>query len=145
MSGHSKWHSIKHKKAAVDAKRGKIFSKLAREIAVATRFGGADPASNPRLRTVLQEAKSYNMPNDNINRAIKKGTGETGAASYESIVYEAFAPGGVALLVEVLTDNKNRSGAEIRAIPWPRVSSFITVRRSGISPGGASTCHPAAC
>jgi YebC/PmpR family DNA-binding regulatory protein len=116
MSGHSKWASIKHKKSATDAKRGKIFSKLIKEITVAARLGGGDPAANPRLRTVILKAKEVNMPADNIKRAIQKGTGELPGVSYEEIVYEGYGPGGVAVMVEVLTDNKNRAVSEIRHI-----------------------------
>jgi YebC/PmpR family DNA-binding regulatory protein len=116
MSGHSKWASIKHKKSANDAKRGKIFTKIIKEIMVAARTGGGDADSNARLRTALLKAKSANMPKDNIERAIKKGTGETGDVEYHEIIYEAYAPGGVALLIDVLTDNRNRTAAEIRNI-----------------------------
>lgn len=116
MSGHSKWSSIKHKKAATDAKRGKIFSKLIKEITVAARMGGGDPDSNPRLRTAITAAKSENMPKDNIERAIKKGTGELEGVSYEESIYEGYGPGGAAVLVESLTDNKNRAVADIRSI-----------------------------
>lgn len=115
MSGHSKWASIKHKKAATDQKRGKLFSKIIKEITVAARMGGGDSASNPRLRTALQAAKGANMPQDNMERAVKKGTGELPGVSYEEVVYEGYGPGGVALLIEVTTDNKNRTVAEIRA------------------------------
>ncbi len=114
MSGHSKWSTIKRKKGALDAKRGRIFSKLAKEISVAARLGGGDPTANPRLRTVLLEAKNQNMPKENVDRAIKKGTGELPGSSYEEVRYEGYAPGGVAVLIEVLTDNKNRTVAEIR-------------------------------
>ncbi len=114
MSGHSKWSSIKHKKAAVDAKRGKIFTKVIREITVAARQGGGDPEANPRLRTAIQAAKAVNMPQDNIHRAIQKGTGEGEGTSFEEIVYEGYGPGGVAILCTVLTDNKNRTVAELR-------------------------------
>jgi YebC/PmpR family DNA-binding regulatory protein len=114
MSGHSKWSTIKRKKGALDAKRGKIFSKLAKEITVAARLGGGDPAANPRLRTVLMASRTANMPSDNIDRAIKKGTGELPGVSYEESRYEAYGPGGVALLIDVLTDNKNRTLGEIR-------------------------------
>ncbi len=114
MSGHSKWHSIRHKKAAVDAKRGKIFTRLIKEISVAARLGGGDLDANPRLRTAVQAAKAANMPQDNINRAIKKGTGELPGVSYEAVNYEGYGPGGVAVFVEALTDNKNRTVAEIR-------------------------------
>ena len=114
MSGHSKWSSIKHKKGAADAKRGKIFSKLIKEITVAARLGGGDPDGNPRLRTAIQAAKSENMPKDNIERAIKKGTGELEGTSYEEVNYEAYGPGGVAILIDCLTDNKNRTVADIK-------------------------------
>jgi YebC/PmpR family DNA-binding regulatory protein len=116
MSGHSKWHSIKHKKAAVDAKRGKAFSRVIKEITIAARLGGGDPDGNPRLRTAIQNAKSVNMPQDNITRAIKKGTGELPGVSYDEVTYEGYGPGGVAIMVEIMTDNKNRSVAEIRHI-----------------------------
>ena len=116
MSGHSKWHSIRHKKGATDAKRGKIFTKLIREITVAARLGGADPDANPRLRTVMLKAREANMPRDNIDRAIKKGTGGGDGMDFHELLYEAYGPGGVALLIQVLTDNKNRSAAEIRNI-----------------------------
>ncbi|GAB6064307.1 YebC/PmpR family DNA-binding transcriptional regulator [Deferrisoma palaeochoriense] len=114
MAGHSKWANIKHKKAREDAKRGKIFSKLAKEITVAAKLGGGDPDGNPRLRRAIETARSFNMPKDNIERAIKKGTGEGGGADYEQITYEGYGPGGVAVLVEVLTDNRNRTVGEIR-------------------------------
>ena len=117
MSGHSKWSSIKHKKGALDAKRGKIFTKLIKEITVAARMGGSgDPDANPRLRTAIAAAKSENMPKDNIERAIKKGTGELEGVNYEESVYEGYGPGGAAVLVESLTDNKNRAVADIRHI-----------------------------
>ena len=117
MSGHSKWSSIKHKKSAVDAKRGKIFTKLIKEITVAARVGGGgDPAANPRLRTAIAAAKAENMPKENIERAIKKGTGELEGVNYEESVYEGYGPGGAAVLVESLTDNKNRAVADIRHI-----------------------------
>ena len=114
MSGHSKWHSIKHKKGAADAKRGKVFTKIIKELTVATRVGGGDPDSNPRLRTVIAEAKSVNMPAGNIKRAIRRGTGEEPGVSYEEATYEGYGPGGVALMVDVLTDNKKRIVSEIR-------------------------------
>lgn len=114
MSGHSKWSTIKRKKGAIDAKRGKIFSRLAKEISVAARMGGGDPAMNPRLRTVLMAAKAQNMPKDNVERAVKKGTGEIEGVSYEEIRYECYGPAGVALIVDVLTDNRNRSVADVR-------------------------------
>ncbi len=116
MSGHSKWASIKHKKAKVDAQRGRIFTKLIREITVAARVGGGDPGGNPRLRTAILAAKAVNMPADNIDRAVKKGTGELEGVTYEEITYEGYGPGGVAVLVEIVTDNKNRAVGEIRKI-----------------------------
>ena len=116
MSGHSKWAGIKHKKAKGDAQRGRIFTKLIREMTIAARVGGGDPAGNPRLRTAIQAAKAVNMPSDNIERAIKKGTGELEGVTYEEIAYEGYGPGGVAVLVEVVTDNKNRAVGEIRKI-----------------------------
>ncbi|MDH4185274.1 MAG: YebC/PmpR family DNA-binding transcriptional regulator [Nitrospinota bacterium] len=116
MSGHSKWSTIKHKKAAIDAKRGQKFTKIIKEITVAARLGGGDPGANPRLRTAIISAKSVNMPGDNIDRAIKKGTGELPGVSYEEFTYEGYGVGGVAVLVEVMTDNKNRTVAEIRTI-----------------------------
>ncbi len=116
MSGHSKWSTIKHKKGAQDAKRGKIFTRLIKEITVAARMGGGDPASNPRLRSAIQTAKGENLPKDRIERAIKKGTGELEGAHYEEAVYEGYGPGGAAVMVESLTDNKNRAVADIRHI-----------------------------
>lgn len=116
MSGHSKWAQIKHKKAHTDAKRGKTFTKIVKEIAVAARLGGGDPEGNPRLRVAIEKAKEVNMPHDNIKRAIMKGTGELPGTSYEESVYEGYGPGGVAVLVEVLTDNKKRTVSEIRYI-----------------------------
>jgi YebC/PmpR family DNA-binding regulatory protein len=116
MSGHSKWSTIKHKKAAADAKRGKVFSKIAKEITVAARQGGGDPAANITLRSLIQKARSVNMPADNIDRAVKKGTGELEGEQMEEILYEGYAPGGIAVIVEALTDNRNRSAAEVRHI-----------------------------
>ena len=116
MSGHSKWHSIKHKKAREDAKRGKVFTKLIRELTVSARAGGGDPSMNPRLRTAIDRAKAENMPADNIDRAIKKGTGELEGVRYEEYTYEGYGPGGTAILIEVMTDNKNRCTAEVRHI-----------------------------
>lgn len=116
MSGHNKWASIKHKKAIVDAKRGKVFTKIIREITIGARMGGSDPATNPRLRTAIQAAKDANMPADNIDRAIKKGAGELEGVTYEELTYEGYGPQGVAILVQTVTDNKNRSSAEIRSI-----------------------------
>lgn len=116
MSGHNKWSTIKHKKGAADAKRGKVFSKIIKEITIAARMGGGDPEGNPRLRTAVLLARQNNMPKDNVERAIKRGTGEIEGAAYEEITYEGYGPGGVAVLVEALTDNKNRTVAEIRHI-----------------------------
>lgn len=116
MSGHSKWATIKHAKGLADAKRGKLFTKFIKEISIAARMGGGDPNSNPRLRTAIIKARASNMPKDNIDRAIKKGTGELGAAVFEELVYEGYAAGGVAVMVEVLTDNKNRAAADVRNI-----------------------------
>ena len=116
MSGHNKWSTIKHKKGAADAKRGKVFTKLIKEISVAAKLGGGDPGANPRLRTAVDKAKAENMPKDNIERAIKKGTGEMEGVNYEEIVYEGYGPGGVAVLVEVMTDNRNRTVSEVRSI-----------------------------
>ncbi len=116
MSGHNKWASIKHKKAIADSKRGKLFTKIIKEITVAAKTGGGDPATNPRLRTAILAAKGGNMPADNIERAVKKGTGELEGVTYEEVMYEGYGPGGVAMLVQCLTDNKNRAAAEIRSI-----------------------------
>jgi YebC/PmpR family DNA-binding regulatory protein len=114
MSGHSKWHTIKHKKGAADAKRGKIFTRVIKELTVAARNGGGDPDTNPRLRTIIAEAKSHNMPAENIRRAIRRGTGEEEGVNYEDVTYEGYGPGGAAILVDTLTDNKNRTVGEIR-------------------------------
>jgi YebC/PmpR family DNA-binding regulatory protein len=114
MSGHSKWHSIKHKKGAADAKRGKVFTRIIKELTVAAKIGGGDPDSNPRLRTVIAEAKTVNMPADNIKRAIRRGTGEEPGMAYEEVVYEGYGPGGAAVMIDVLTDNRNRSVGELR-------------------------------
>jgi YebC/PmpR family DNA-binding regulatory protein len=114
MSGHSKWHTIKHKKGAADAKRGKIFTRIIKELTVAARNGGGDIESNPRLRTIVAEAKASNMPADNIKRAIQRGTGELPGVNYEEITYEAYGPGGAAIIIETLTDNKNRTVGEMR-------------------------------
>ena len=116
MSGHNKWSSIKHKKGAADAKRGKLFSKLIKEITVAARIGGGDPNGNPRLRTILDKARQANMPNDNVDRAIKKGTGELEGISFEEVTFEGYGPNGVAVMVETLTDNRNRTVSELRHI-----------------------------
>ncbi len=116
MSGHSKWATIKHKKGALDAKRGAIFTKIIKEITVAAKNGGGNPDANPRLRTALGKAKENNMPADNIERAIKKGTGELPGVTYEEVTYEGYGPGGVAILIEALTDNKNRTTSEVRNI-----------------------------
>ena len=114
MSGHSKWATIKHKKGALDAKRGKIFTRLIKEITMAAKSGGGDPEGNPRLRTAIAAAKAENMPADNIKRAVQRGTGELPGATYEEITFEGYGPGGVALLVDVTTDNRNRTVSEIR-------------------------------
>ena len=114
MSGHSKWHTIKHKKGALDAKRGKMFTRIIKELTVAARNGGGDPDSNPRLRTVIADAKAVNMPADNIKKAIQRGTGELPGISYEEVTYEGYGPGGAAVIIEVLTDNKNRTVGELR-------------------------------
>jgi len=116
MSGHSKWSTIKHKKGAADAKRGRIFTRLIKEITIAARMGGGSPEHNPRLRSAIAEAKANNMPASNIDRAIKKGTGELEGISYEEVTYEGYGPGGVAILLEAITDNKNRTTGEIRKI-----------------------------
>jgi YebC/PmpR family DNA-binding regulatory protein len=116
MSGHSKWHSIRHKKAAKDAKRGKLFTKLIKEITVAARLGGGDLSANPRLRTAVQTAREHSMPMENIERAIKRGTGEIEGVTYEEVQYEGYGPGGVAILVQAMTDNRNRTVAEIRRL-----------------------------
>ena len=115
MSGHSKWAKVKHFKGAVDAKRGKIFSKLSKEIAIAAKLGGGDSAMNPRLRMVLLKCRAANMPNDNIERAIKKGTGGGETANFEDLTYEIYGPQGVAILLELTTDNRNRTASEIRS------------------------------
>jgi YebC/PmpR family DNA-binding regulatory protein len=114
MSGHSKWHTIKHKKGAADAKRGRVFTRIIKELTVAARAGGGDPDMNPRLRTIVAEAKQANMPAENIKRAIRRGTGEEPGVQYEEITYEGYGPGGVALIIEAMTDNKNRTVGEIR-------------------------------
>src|SRR2546426_2059203 len=147
MSGHSKWSSIKHKKALKDARRGKLFTKFIKEITVAARLGGGDINANPRLRTAVTTARQNSMPTDNIERAIKKGTGELEGVSYEEITYEAYGPGGVAILVQVLTDNRNRTVADVRsiitkhggnlaaagAVAWMfRKCGLITVERAGV-------------
>ena len=116
MSGHSKWSTIKRKKGAADAKRGKVFTKIIKEIMVSARIGGGDINSNPRLRSAVLAAKAENMPKDNIERAIKKGTGELEGVNYEELIYEGYGPGGVAMMLEVLTDNKNRTVADVRHV-----------------------------
>lgn len=126
MAGHSKWAKVKHFKGAIDAKRGKIFSKLGREITIATKLAGGDPDMNPRLRMVLLRCRVASMPKDNIERAIKKGLGDDGGASFEDLTYEIYAPGGVALLVELSTDNRNRTAAEIRSIVTKAGGSIAT-------------------
>ena len=116
MAGHSKWANIKHRKGKADAQRGKIFTKIGREIAIAVKEGGADPATNGKLRDVIAKAKASNMPNDNINRSIKKASGESESVVYEEITYEGYAPGGVAIIAEVVTDNRNRTASDVRHI-----------------------------
>ena len=116
MSGHSKWATIKHKKGATDAKRGKLFAKLIKQVEVAARTGGGDQEHNPTLRTMFQKARSASVPIDTIERAVKRGTGELEGVNYEPVTYEGYAPGGIALLIDVLTDNRNRSGSEIRSL-----------------------------
>src|SRR5260221_5276852 len=114
MSGHSKWHTIKHKKGALDAKRGKVFTRIIKELTVAARNGGGDADSNPRLRTVIADAKAVNMPADNIKKAIQRGTGELPGVNYEEVTYEGYGPGGAAVIIEVFTDNRNRTVGELR-------------------------------
>ena len=126
MAGHNKWSKVKRLKGALDAKRGKIFSRLAKEISVAARMGGSDPGSNARLRSAVLAARAQNMPNDNIDRAIKRGSGELGGEHYEESIYEGYAPGGVAVLVEVATDNKNRTAADLRLIFTKNHGNFAT-------------------
>jgi YebC/PmpR family DNA-binding regulatory protein len=116
MAGHNKWSKVKHIKAVVDAKRGKVFARLAKEISLAAKAGGGNPDSNARLRTAILAARAANVPNDNVTRAIKKGTGESGGAAIEEILYEAFAPGGIGFMVEVVTDNRNRAAADVRSL-----------------------------
>jgi YebC/PmpR family DNA-binding regulatory protein len=126
MAGHSRWAKVKHFKGGIDAKRGKIFSKLGREITIAVKIGGADPDMNPRLRMVLLKCRGANMPNDNIDRAVKKGTGGGESASFDDLTYEIYGPSGVALLVEVSTDNRNRTASEIRSIVTKAGGSIAT-------------------
>src|SRR2546422_4206828 len=126
MAGHSKWAKVKHFKGAIDAKRGKIFSKLSKEITIAAKLGGGDPNMNPRLRMVLLKCRAANMPSDNIERAIKKGTGGGEGANFEDLTYEIYGPNGVALLVEVSTDNRNRTASEIRSIVTKNGGSIAT-------------------
>jgi YebC/PmpR family DNA-binding regulatory protein len=126
MAGHSKWAKVKHFKGAIDAKRGKIFSKLSKEITIAAKLAGADPAMNPRLRMVLLKCRAANMPNDNIERAIKKGTGGGETANFEDLTYEIYGPNGVAMLVEISTDNRNRTASEIRSIVTKSGGSIAT-------------------
>jgi YebC/PmpR family DNA-binding regulatory protein len=114
MSGHSKWHTIKHKKGAADAKRGRIFTRIIKELSIAARNGGGDPDTNPRLRTIIADAKAVNMPADNIKRAIRRGTGEEEGVTYEEVTYEGYGPGGAAIIVETMTDNRNRTVGELR-------------------------------
>src|SRR5919112_325861 len=145
MSGHSKWATIKHKKGAADKARGKLFNKIARQIEVAARLGGGDIEANPTLRTAVQKAKAAQMTNDAIDRAIKRGTGEGDTGTYEAIMYEGYAPGGVALLIDVLTDNRNRTGSEVRGVftrnggslAEPGSVSWQFQRRGVVMVGGA--------
>lgn len=124
MAGHNKWSKVKHIKAVVDAKRGKVFSKLAKEISVAAKHGGGNPDSNARLRSAILAARAQNVPNDNIDRAIKKGTGELGGNAIEEITYEAYAPGGTAMMIEVVTDNRNRAAADLRSLLFKNNGTF---------------------
>ena len=133
MSGHSKWHSIKHAKGAADAARGKAFARLARQIEVAARAGGGDVEGNPTLRTMVQKARDASMPKDNIERAIKRGTGELEGVTYENINYEGYATNGVAVYVETLTDNRNRTGSEIKNIFTRNGGSLVGARRGGVA------------
>jgi YebC/PmpR family DNA-binding regulatory protein len=126
MAGHSKWAKVKHFKGAIDAKRGKIFSKLGREITISAKLGGGDPAMNPRLRMVLLKCRAANMPNDNIERAIRKGVGGGDGVTFEELTYEVYGPGGVALLVEINTDNRNRTAAEVRSIVTKNGATLAT-------------------
>src|SRR3954468_12789523 len=126
MAGHSRWAKVKHFKGGIDAKRGKIFSKLSKEIAVAAKIGGGDPGMNPRLRMALLKSRAANMPNDNIERAIKKGTGSGETINFEDLTYEIYAPHGVALLVDVSTDNRNRTASEIRSLVTKNGGSIAT-------------------
>jgi YebC/PmpR family DNA-binding regulatory protein len=116
MSGHSKWAKLKHFKGAIDAKRGKVFSRLGKEITIAARAGGGNPDMNPRLRTIVMKAREANMPGENVDRAIKKGTGELPGVIYDEVTYEGYAPGGVAIIIQVTTDNKNRAASEVRSV-----------------------------
>ena len=142
MSGHSKWHSIKHKKGAADAKRGKIFTRIIKELTVAARAGGGDPDSNPRLRTIIAEAKQNNMPAENIKRAIRRGTGEEPGVSYDEAQYEGYGPGGAALIIDTLTDNKNRTVGELRHLLEKHGGNLAAVHEAvkalGIEPAAAS-------
>lgn len=124
MAGHNKWSKVKHIKAVVDAKRGKVFSKLAKEISVAAKHGGGNPDANARLRSAILAARAQNVPNDNIDRAIKKGTGELGGAAIEEITYEAYAPGGTAMMIEIVTDNRNRAAADLRSLLFKNNGTF---------------------
>ena len=147
MSGHSKWATTKRHKAAIDAKRGKIFSVISKELIMAARSGGGDPEMNPRLRTILQKAKAANMPNDNVQRAIKKGTGELPGVTIEEVLYEGYAPCGVALMIEVATDNTNRSVSEVRSsltknggnLGWPGAVAYNFARMGQFIVAGEKT------
>ena len=148
MSGHSKWATIKHKKGALDAKRGKLFTKLIKELTVAARMGGGDPGGNPRLRSAIADAKGQSMPNDTISRAVKRGTGEIEGASYEEVLYEGTGPGGTLFLVEGMTDNRNRTVAEIRKVFEKNngvlggASKSRSTRRRARRPAGRDPGHP---
>ena len=126
MSGHSRWAKVKHFKGAIDAKRGKIFSKLGKEITIAAKLAGSDPEMNPRLRMVLLKSRAANMPNDNIERAIKRGSGDGASINYEDLTYEVYGPHGVAILIELSTDNRNRTAAEIRSLLTKNGGSIAT-------------------
>ena len=133
MAGHSRWAKVKHFKGAIDAKRGKIFAKIAKEIAIAAKIAGGDPAMNPRLRMALLKSRAANMPNDNIDRAIKRGTGGEDSVTYEDLTYEVYGPNGVAMLIELSTDNRNRTAAEIRSLMTKNGGAIATAAWSAAS------------
>ena len=130
MSGHSKWHTIKHKKGALDAKRGKVFTRIIKELTVAARAGGGDPDTNPRLRTIVADAKAVNMPAENIKRAIQRGTGELPGVTYDEVTYEGYGPGGAGVIIEVLTDNRNRTVGELRHMLTSTTGTSVKATRS---------------